>query len=122
VFARSWSGETLITADAKLEGNELQLHRLYLGEETIDGFGDPVTVVDWMMRSHAMEERLPLPVDEEAAEFLNSVPLIAMSVFGHRLFCAGVGYSMPPPDGLLHSDGEVAAAVYGNDVNAIRRL
>ncbi len=122
VFARSWSGETMVTADAILEDQELRIHRLYIEEEMLSAFGDPVTVVDWIMRSHAMEERLPLPVDEDVADFLYSVPLMAMNVFGHRLFCAGIDYSMPQPSGLLYSDGEVAAAVYNDDVETIRRV
>jgi hypothetical protein len=122
VFARSWTGESVVTADADLQGDELCLHRLYANRNVLDSFGDLVTVVDWMMRSHALEERLPLPVDEDVAERLHDVPLMAMSVFGHRLFCAGVGYSMPKPTGLLYSDGDLAAAVYNDDAAAIRRL
>lgn len=122
VFARSWTGETIVTADAILEGEELRLQRLYACDSTLDGFGDLVTVVDWIMRSHAMEERLPLPVDEGVADSLRSTPLVAMSVFGHRLFCAGLGYSLPQPTGKLYSDGDVAAAVYNDDVDMIRRL
>jgi len=122
LFARSWSGETMITADAVFETGELRLSRLYAKDDSVSGLGDLVTVVDWMMRSHAMEERLALPVDQETAELLIGAPLIAMNAFGHRLFCAGVDYTMPPPNGQLYSLGDLSAAVYENDADAIRKL
>jgi len=121
VFARSWSGDTQITADATVENSELRLTRIY-ADASIAGFGDVATVVDWIIRSHAMGERLPLPVDQETADMLVGAPLMAMSVFGHRLFCAGLGYQLPPADGRLHSDGDIAAAVHSNDVDQVRAI
>ena len=121
VMARSWSGETQVTADGRIENNELRLSRIY-ADDSISGFGDVTTVVDWIMRSHAMDEKLPLPVDQETAEMLADVPVMAMGAFGHRLFCAGVGYVLPPAEGCLCSDGDMAAAVYANDPVLVRKF
>ena len=45
-----------------------------------------------------------------------------MNAFGHRLFCAGLEYKMPPPTKKLYSLGALSAAVYANDDAAIRKL
>ena len=122
LFARSWSGETIFKADAAVESGELRISRIYIDEHSFSGLWDPATVVDWMIRSHCMEERLPLPVDETTADMLHNSPLVAMNVFGHRLFCAGLDYRMPPPKGKLYSLGDLSAAVYANDTDTIRKL
>ena len=105
LFARSWSGETVAMADAVVEGGELRISQLYVSQNSFPGLGEPTIVVDWMIRSHALEERLPLPVDNETAELLHNAPLLAMNAFGHRLFCAGLEYKMPPPTKKLYSLG-----------------
>lgn len=122
MIARSWSGEAVAMADAVVEGRELRISHIYSEADTFAGLGEVTTVIDWLIRSHAMEERLPLPVDEETAELLHNAPLLAMSSFGHRLFCAGVDYKMPPPNAELYSLGDLSAAVYSNDAKAIRKL
>lgn len=122
VFAHSWLGETMITADAVFDGSKLRISRLYLSNDSVAEFGDPVTVVDWMMRTHALDERLALPVDRDTALTLFKYPARAMVVFGHRLFCAGIGYSLPPAVSKLISLGDLAVAVHKNDADAIRSL
>ena len=122
LFARSWSGETVATADAVVEGGELRISQIYVSQDSFPGLGEPTIVVDWMIRSHALNERLPLPVDDETAELLYNNPLLAMNAFGHRLFCAGLEYEMPPPTKKLYSLGVLSAAVYANDDAAIRKL
>ena len=122
LFARSWSGETVAMADAVVEGGELRISQIYVSQDSFPGLGEPTIVVDWMIRSHALEERLPLPVDNETAELLHNAPLLAMNAFGHRLFCAGLEYKMPPPTKKLYSLGALSAAVYANDDDAIRKL
>ena len=59
LFARSWSGETVAMADAVVEGGELRISQLYVSQNSFPGLGEPTIVVDWMIRSHALEERLP---------------------------------------------------------------
>lgn len=122
LMARSWSGETCAMADAVVKEGELCISRIYTKENTFAALGEPATIVDWMIRSHAMDERLPLPVDEETADMLHNVPLVAMNVFGHRLFCVGVGYRMPTPETKLYSLGNLSAAVYADDADAVRKM
>lgn len=123
IFARSWSGETAVTIDAHIEEDgRLHLTRIYTEDSGLEPFGELERVVDWMIRSHALDERLPLPIDAESAELLHGMPLIGMNIFGHRLFCAGIDYEMKPTENLLCSFGDLSASIYENDSEAFRRL
>ena len=63
-------------ADAVVEGGELRISQIYVNQNSFPGLGEPTIVVDWMIRSHALNERLPLPVDDETAELLhNTTPV-----------------------------------------------
>lgn len=111
-----------MTADANVRDGQLHLTRIYAAEAGLESFGQTTAVVDWMMRSHAFNERIPLPIDAQAAEMLHGTPLVAMSTFGHRLFCAAVDYKLEPPASLLYSLGNLSAAIYANDAEVVRKL
>lgn len=111
-----------MTADANVRDGQLHLTRIYAAEAGLESFGQTTAVVDWMMRSHAFNERIPLPIDAQAAEMLHGTPLVAMSAFGHRLFCAAVDYKLEPPASLLYSLGNLSAAIYANDAEVVRKL
>jgi len=109
--ARSWSGEVQAIAEARRDGDELVLERLRTapGSALHLGLG-VVPVFDWLIRVHAFDQRLPLPVDEGSAKILESVPYSGFAPFGHALFCAARQWSPPPPPRPLRSDGEVIVA------------
>lgn len=96
-FARSWSGETHVTAAGRMEDGHLVIHRVHPREAAGLPFGTPVEAVDWLVRTHALGNPLPFPVDDAELEVIAAVPAVAMSGFGHRMTAAAVGYPAPGP-------------------------
>jgi hypothetical protein len=100
----------------------LVLERLRVAESSALCIGSRlVEVFDWLMRVHVWDQRLPLPVDDAAAQLLEAVPLSGFSPFGKALFCAAKSWSPPPPPHPLRSDGEVMVAARKGDVVALKR-
>ncbi|HEX2733164.1 MAG TPA: ankyrin repeat domain-containing protein [Polyangiaceae bacterium] len=121
--ARSWTGDTLLVAEAKRDAERLRVTQLTLAQGCgLSSFGDPVAGFHWMMESHALECRVPYPLSAAGAELLEATPLTAMSVFGHRLFCAATGYTVPASGRPLRSDGELVRALLARDLEQTRRL
>jgi hypothetical protein len=111
LVARSWTGELKIVANARHTGNELVIERLALADESFRSIGDPVEVFDWLLRSHALRQPLPLPCSREAIELLESVPLSAFSLFGNVAAYAASSWAPPEPSRPLRSTGAVVTAV-----------
>lgn len=121
--ARSWSGETEVIADARLEAGKLRVTSLTMAARcSLRSFGDPVATFDWLLKSHALGSRIPLPVSAEGAELLRDIPLASFGPFGRRVFCAAVDYAAPQSKGALRSDGALIAAVQEGDGERIKRL
>ena len=89
---------------------------------SLGGLGDPVGTFDWLIKSHALNERIPLPVSAEGAEILRGVPLASFGPFGHRCFCAAIDYAAPKSKRPLRSNGALIAAVQDRDANRIKQL
>lgn len=110
--ARSWTGETKAVARARHLGETLLLDQLTLAPGSgFDTFGDPLRVFDWFVRTHALRNRIPMPVSAEGATMLLDQPLMGFSVFGRKLFCAAVELDLGEPRGVLFSHGDLVAAV-----------
>ncbi len=120
--ARSWTGETIAVASGTVENGTLKLHSIQGEDGALDTLGDPAATLDWIVRSHALDERLPLPVDEDGAALLLETPLVGMSLYGHRLFCAATSGAPEPPQRRVGSDGALIAAVAGGDLAAAQAL
>lgn len=121
--ARSWSGETWAMASATLGAGSLQVSRIrYDPASPIHALGDAVRLFDWILRVHALGQRIPLVVSEEGARTLAETPLIGFSFFGHRLFAAARAYDAPEPALVLCSDGAVVAAIQDQNAEALDRL
>jgi hypothetical protein len=121
--ARSWTGETQVLADAHQEAGRLRVTRLTLAPSSGLGmWGDPVAAFHWMMETHVLGQRVPFPASADGARQLESTPLGAMSVFGHRLFCAAIDYKVPSSARPIRSDGELVAAVQDVDIPRLRQL
>jgi hypothetical protein len=121
--ARSWSGETEAVAEAELQSGWLRVTKLTIAtKSSLRSFGDPVSTFDWLLKSHALGERIPLPVSEEGAALLQAVPVASFAPFGHRTFCAAVDYSPPDSTRMLRSDGALIAAVQDADAALIKQL
>jgi len=121
--ARSWTGIVEAVAETQREGDELVVHALRFAERTaLRSFDDPVQTFDWLLRSHALGQALPLPADDEALRMLEAVPLAVFSPFGAMALCAARGFSAPTPPRPLRSDGALVIAVRDGDVARVRAL
>lgn len=122
-MARSWTGVVCVVADARREGRVLVVERIREGEGSPLGlFGGPINTFDWMMRTHALGEILPLPLDDDGAALLESAPLSVFGPFGRKALCAAKIWDPPPIRAPLRSDGALLAAVRRRDHDAIRAL
>lgn len=121
--ARSWSGETSVIADVVHSGERLRVTRLTVAHlSPLRSFGESVSTFDWLIKAHALGERIPLPVSAEGSGVLEAFPLSSFSPFGRRVFCAARDYSPPPSLRPLRSDGKLIAAVREGDAAQIQRL
>jgi len=64
---RSWTAEVKAVGRARRDGDELVVERIDLVDDALRMFGDPVETFDWMIRAHARDDRVPLPVSLEGA-------------------------------------------------------
>ena len=110
---RSWTAEVKAVGRARRDGDELVVERLDLVDDALRTFGDPVETFDWMIRAHALDERLPLPVSPEGAALLEAGPLSVMGVFGHVAGCAATRWAPPSQLRPLRSCGDLSTAVRG---------
>lgn len=121
--ARSWTGETEAIAEARLEAGELRVTSLAVATRcSLRSFGDPVATFDWLLKSHALGAKVPLPVSAEGAELLRDIPLASFGPFGRRAFCAALNYAPPESKQALRSDGALIAALQDGDATRIQRL
>lgn len=121
--ARSWTGATEAIAEAHLEAGRLRISSLSIAaNSSLRALGDPVSTFDWLIKSHALNERIPLPVSAEGAEILRGVPLASFGPFGNRCFCAAVDYVAPKSKRPLRSDGALIAAVQDGDAKRVEQL
>src|SRR5205823_4538993 len=114
--ARSWTGAVAAVADARRDGDTLVLERLRLAENSgLEIFGSAVDTFDWLVRSHALGQRIPLPVSDEGGAMLEHVPLSGFGPFGKILFCAAKQWKPPPAARPLRSDGDVIVSARKGD-------
>ncbi|MEM9069231.1 MAG: ankyrin repeat domain-containing protein [Myxococcota bacterium] len=117
---RSWTG--VVHARARGEASDGILH---LREVELDpifrNFGDPVSLFDWLIRSHALGQVLPVPCDAEQLEELAD-GLAFMSIFGSRALFAAPFWSPTPCELPLRTEGALLRAVRADDTPRIRRL
>lgn len=123
VAARSWTGAVEAVAYLRKTSGLIRVDRLaYSRNGAFSMYGNPVDTFDWLLRSHALGQKIPLPVDDEAAELLERVPLTAFSSFGNMVLCAAKEWGPPDPIHGLRVDGELLAAVRIQDIDKIEAL
>jgi hypothetical protein len=121
LVARSWTGGVEAVLDARRDGSELVLEHLRLAEAShLHRGARTLDVVDWLIRAHVWDQRLPLPVDDALADQLERVPTSGFGPFGKALFCAAKTWSPSPPSRPLRSNGAVIRAARRGDVAALR--
>lgn len=120
---RSWTGELQAVAETRLEGERLTVTKLSLGEDSLLRMtGLPVELFDWLIRSHALREFLPVPCTEKSLKMLEEMPLMAFSAFGVKAATAVLGWDMEASVKTLGVDGEVLSAVRRADLEALKAL
>src|SRR4051794_20575977 len=72
---RSWTGSVSAMGITRRDGDDLVIDRVEFADDNLKMFGDPIETFDWVLRSHALDEVLPLPVAADAAQMLESAPL-----------------------------------------------
>ncbi|WP_224369585.1 ankyrin repeat domain-containing protein [Hyalangium versicolor] len=119
IAARSWTGEVEAVAEARHEGASLRVERLHLVESSMLRLGEPSQTFEWLIRCHALGEKLPFPVDEQGASVLQDMPLQAFSGFGKVIFCAARTWAPPAATRPLRSDGRLIRAAQRGDLAAL---
>ncbi len=116
--ARSWTGAVVAAADGRRDGPDLVVTSLRLAESPLAA-DNATEVFDWLIRSHALGQRLPFPADEATAAMFEAVPHVAFSSFGDVIFCAARSWNPPPPDRPLRSDGRVVQSMRRGRVSEV---
>lgn len=120
---RSWSGRVEATADVHIEASSMHVTQLqHEADWDIGEIGSVVDIFDWLMRSHAFNESLPLPCTEHSLKQLEAEPLSVFSQFGSKAEVAALGWSPPPIRRALGSDGAVVLAVINADLERLKEL
>jgi hypothetical protein len=122
LLMRSWSGNLSALADTRREGQDIVVERVQLADETFEIFGDPVQAIDWLLRSHALGEVLPLPVCEEGAQLLESVPLMVFGPYGRRAAYAATTWAPPVPERPMRATSDLLTAVRIEDSARVAAL
>jgi hypothetical protein len=122
IAARSWTGAVDTIADARIDGSTLVIERIRAIESSpLVMFGDLPDTFEWLLRSHALREKLPFPVNSTGAAMFENVPLSAFAAFGNVIFCAAKSWQPPSPSRPVRSDGRVIRAVRGGKLDEIER-
>ncbi len=119
--ARSWTGNVEAVARAKHQGERLTIDRLWVAEESMLRSGPLPHTFDWLVRAHALGQRIPFPASDAGAEMFEKVPAAAFGGFGKAIFCAAKAWTPPPITRPLRSDGALIRAVRSGDHAAVRR-
>lgn len=122
IAARSWTGTVDAVADARIDGTTLVIERIRAVEDSaLVACGALPQTFEWLLRCHALREKLPFPVNEAGASMFENAPTGAFSAFGKVIFCAARTWRPPPPSRPLRSDGRIIDAVRagaGDEVEA----
>jgi hypothetical protein len=122
VAVRSWTGKVAAIGRGKRDGDRLVIEELVLADGGIGPGDDPGAMFDWLVRTHALGQSLPLPLDEADLEIAQTVPVALFSMFGRMAEFAAAGFLAPHPVWPLRVFGAVMQAVRREDVNQVKAL
>lgn len=120
--ARSWTGAVEAVARAKHDGERLAIDRLWVIESSMLHTGPLPDTFEWLVRAHALGQRIPYPLNDDGAATFEATPTMAFSGFGKVIFCATKAWAPPPIRQPLRSDGALIRAVRRADHAEIRRV
>ena len=119
IAARSWTGAVEAVVEATHRGQTMTVHKIYVNEDSALNSGDVGHAFDWLLRCHALDQKLPFPADESTTGMLAEIPSVAFSLFGNVIFCAAHDWNPGPAKVPLRSDGRIIAAVQDDDLQAV---
>jgi len=119
---RSWTGEVKAIGRTRRDAGRLVIERIELADDTLQMFGDPIEVFDWILRAHALGDVVPLPVTSDGAAILESAPLSMFSLFGNVASCATTRWSPARPERSLRSTGDIITAVRSGQETRVSAL
>jgi hypothetical protein len=123
VAVRSWTGQVAAVARGERRGDRLILRELTTVPLALGPFGDQVATFDWLVRTHALKQDLPLPCTEEGLDLLAKVPLMVFSAFGDRAQLATAAPLVAPaPPRPLRVFSAVFQAARQDDAPRVRAL
>ncbi|MGE0708484.1 MAG: ankyrin repeat domain-containing protein [Planctomycetota bacterium] len=121
--ARSWTAQVVAAGAALREEGALVVRELRLSPDArLEAVGDPLEVFDWLVRTLALGQRLPLPASATGLALLQGSPLVAFSLFGDQVLCAADRWEPPRPTQALRADGALLVAVRAGDSARARAL
>ncbi len=122
IAARSWTAWVEAVADARIEGGELVIERIRaLDSSPLVTHGALPETFEWLLRSHALRQRIAFPASEAGARMFENAPLTAFASFGKLIFCAAKVWQPKPAPKPLRTDGRIIVAARADDVPAIER-
>jgi len=121
IAVRSWTGQVPAVAHGTRVGDRLVIEALTVVEGGLGPFEDQPALFDWLVRTHALGQALPLPVSASELDVLAASPLLAFSIFGRMAELATNGFSAPAPGMPLRVFGAVLQAARRGDVAEVRR-
>ncbi|MBA3462445.1 MAG: ankyrin repeat domain-containing protein [Deltaproteobacteria bacterium] len=122
IAARSWTGTVDAVADARIDGATLVIERIRAVEDSVLVlYGALPQTFEWLLRSHALHQKLPFPAHEAGASTFENVPISAFSAFGKVIFCAARSWQPASPSLPLRSDGRIIRAARSGKPDEIER-
>lgn len=111
ILARSWTGEVEAIIETDKEAEVLTLTTIKVNPgPPLEFYGDLVETVDWVIRTHALGQKIPMKVSSAALEAIEQNPVITFSHFGKMLFCVSRQWTPPKPTTPIRSDGALLSA------------
>ncbi len=122
VAARSWTGIVEAVGIAKHVGQRLRIERLHVIDRSMLRMGPLPDTFDWLIRAHALRQRIPFPANDEGAALFEASPAAAFAGFGKVIFCATKSWAPPAIAAPLRCDGDLMRAALRGDFDEVRRL
>ncbi len=108
VAARSRTGQVEAVAQCHIEDSELVVDSIRLAESTSLAQQNVAEVFEWLIRTHALGERLAFPADSATLSIYEEAPTTA---FSHMLFCAARVWQPPAQFRELRSNGRLVQSI-----------
>ena len=121
IFVRSWRRQVVATAEVRVSNGEVLISRLTGQLASGTGLLDE-RIVDFLIRTHVLQEPFPAPVEADDVADLDQLALKCFSLFGNIATCATPHkIAFRPPLRPLRSHSLLHIAVARGDLAAAER-